>query len=200
MRNADAADGVSFARPIAHGQAMTVRDCLPRLPSIVLAGLMFLAGCTTPSPPKAVSPPPPPNVGPAAAPTSAVDWRDGPLTEGTWHYVSGDTISSARFGRSGAAAVLIVRCDRATHQIALMREGIATELSIMTSAGIDRRAAGRIEEASVPMTGVLFTANDALLDRMAFSRGRFAIGAPGLPVIVAPAWAEPARSIEDCRK
>jgi hypothetical protein len=122
------------------------------------------------------------------------------LTEGTWHYVPGDTISSARFGRSGAAAVLIIQCDRATHQIALMREGIATELSIMTSAGIDRRAAGRIEEESVPMTGVLFTANDALLDRMVFSRGRFAIGAPGSPVIVAPAWAEPARSIEDCRK
>jgi hypothetical protein len=200
-QNDDVADGVSFGRLVAHGQAMIPRHSHRRQHLILLAGLISLASCATQPVPKAVpAPPSVANAGLAEAPRAAADWRDGPLTEGTWRYVPGDAVSSARFGRDGATAVLIVRCDRASHQIALLRDGMATELSIMTSAGVERRAAGRIDEASVPMTGILFTANDALLDRIVFSRGRFAIGAPGLPVIVAPAWAEPARSIQDCRK
>jgi hypothetical protein len=181
---------------------MILRHCLPRPHHAILACLGFLASCATSPPLKVASPPPlAPSVGlAAAAPVAAADWRDGPLTEGTWHYIPGEAVSSARFGRDGAAAVLIVRCDRTTHQIALLRGGVATEVSIMTSAGVERRPAGRIDEASIPMTGVLFAANDPLLDRMVFSRGRFAIGAPGLPIVVVPAWAEPARSIQDCRK
>ena len=40
---------------------------------------------------------------------------------------------------------------------------------------------------------------DPVLDAMVFSRGRFAVEAPGTPLLVVPAWPEPARVIEDCR-
>lgn len=39
---------------------------------------------------------------------------------------------------------------------------------------------------------------DPLLDAIAFSRGRIAVGLPGTSAIVLPAWAEPARVVEDC--
>jgi hypothetical protein len=178
---------------------MIFRSPLPRCRRIVLVGVATLASCAPAPPPKVVSAPPPAPI-PAPATVAPASWRDGPLTEGTWRYVPGEVVSSARYGRDGASPALIVRCDRTTHQIAVLRSGLAAELSFMMSSGVERRAAGRMDEAAVPMTGVLLAANDGLLDRMVFSRGRFAIGAPGLPVIVAPAWAEPARSIQDCRK
>lgn len=44
------------------------------------------------------------------------------------------------------------------------------------------------------------SATDPLLDELAFSRGRFAVEAAGVPQLVIPAWAELARVIEDCRR
>lgn len=166
---------------------------------IVLAGLGVLAGCAVPPAPPAAPVPAPP-ASPLPAPAAVSDWRDAPLTAGTWRYVPGESVSSARYGRDDVPADLIVRCDRSTRRVALLRSGVATEMSIVTSAGTDRRPAGRIDDGGTPMTGVLFTAADPLLDRMIFSRGRFAIAAPGTPTLSVPAWAEPARAVEDCRK
>jgi hypothetical protein len=42
-------------------------------------------------------------------------------------------------------------------------------------------------------------ATDRLLDQIAFSRGRFTVEVPGTQMLVIPAWAEPARVVEDCR-
>jgi hypothetical protein len=43
------------------------------------------------------------------------------------------------------------------------------------------------------------SANDRFLDDMVFSRGRFTVEVPGTPMLVIPAWPEPARVVEDCR-
>ena len=43
------------------------------------------------------------------------------------------------------------------------------------------------------------SAGDPILDAMVFSRGRFTVEAPGLPMLVLPTWPAPARVIEDCR-
>lgn len=51
-----------------------------------------------------------------------------------------------------------------------------------------------------PQLIATLAANDALLDSMAFSRGRFAVEVNGLPTLYLPAWAEVGRVIEDCRK
>lgn len=40
---------------------------------------------------------------------------------------------------------------------------------------------------------------DAILDAMAFSRGRILLETDGNPPIILPAWAEIARIVEDCR-
>lgn len=81
-----------------------------------------------------------------------------------------------------------------------MRQGSTSELVITTSSGTERFAAGRMEDGGVAMSGALFDANNPLLDRIAFSRGRFVLAGAGLAMRAVPAWAEPARTIEDCRK
>jgi hypothetical protein len=45
----------------------------------------------------------------------------------------------------------------------------------------------------------VLAATDPLLDAIAFSRGRFAVEAPGLPTLILPTWPEPARVVEECR-
>ena len=45
---------------------------------------------------------------------------------------------------------------------------------------------------------VALTPRDALLDAMAFSRGRFIVEQAGAPTLVIPAWAEVPRVTEDC--
>jgi len=41
--------------------------------------------------------------------------------------------------------------------------------------------------------------NLSLLDAMALSKGKFAIGAEGMAPLTLPSWAEVSRVIEDCR-
>jgi hypothetical protein len=50
-----------------------------------------------------------------------------------------------------------------------------------------------------PQPFAAVAANDRLLDAMVFSRGRFTVEVPGTPMLVIPAWPEPARVVEDCR-
>lgn len=44
-----------------------------------------------------------------------------------------------------------------------------------------------------------FQPGDPILDAIAFSRGRFAFEAAGLPTLYLPSWPEVSRVIEDCR-
>src|SRR3546814_20132544 len=41
---------------------------------------------------------------------------------------------------------------------------------------------------------------DSMLDAMGYSRGRFIVEQPGLPILVIPAYAEIERVAEDCRR
>ncbi|WP_293970567.1 hypothetical protein [Sphingomonas sp.] len=168
---------------------------LPLATAALLTSL--LAGCATPLAPKPapVTAPPPPAAAPAPPP-EAQEWRDLPLSPGDWAYAQDAAGSSARFGPAGAPA-LTIRCDRATHRIRLLVTGAgAGTMTVTTSyAGRDLPQAagsGGQMEASLP-------AADPFLDRIAFSRGRVSYAVPGRPLLMVPAWAEPARVIEDCR-
>ena len=157
---------------------------------------LALGACTpqaAPSPAPIPAPPPPP------APVLSGDWRDWPITVGTWRYLPGTPVSEARYGEEGAAQ-FVLRCDAATRRVTVMRAGSATELSIIMSTRTAKLPAGHIQDRGVAMSGVMLNANDALLDEMIFSRGRFAVQSPGLSSLAIPAWGEPARAIEDCRK
>jgi hypothetical protein len=153
------------------------------------AALLAGSGCVAPreAAPPPVPPPAPPIIAPPApAPPPPQDWRDIALTPGDWSYRGDAAGSEARFGGDALA----LRCDKARRRIRIERAEAAagTDLIVRTSFGIRRLAAGA---ALAP--------GDPLLDQIAFSRGRFTIEAAGLPMLVLPAWPEPARVIEDCR-
>lgn len=169
----------------------------PQIAALFLS--LMLAGCGPEAPaPRHVPVPPPAPVVAAPAPTISADWRDRPLTQGIWRYEPG-TPSYARYG-AGSATAFALRCDPTARQVTLLRSGSATELTITTSSRAAKLPAGSLTDQGVAMTAVILSANDTLLDAMAFSRGRVMIASPGLPELIVPSWAEITRAIEDCRK
>ena len=157
--------------------------------------LAMLASCAPrPAPPAPVPrpQPAPPRAQPQLPPA---DWRDAALSPGDWSYRSEGGASSAAYGPPGAPA-FVVRCEP-SRQISLARIGAAggTTLTIRTTGIARTLPAARRQTALVASVA----ASDPLLDEMVFSRGRFAVEAPGLPMLIVPAWPEPARVVEDCR-
>lgn len=176
-----------------------------RLP-LPLAFALSLAGCVGPA-----SPPPPaprpvqsapapvaPSPAVAAAPASN-DWTLRPATPGEWRYRTEPGGSAALFGAATGSALLTIRCDRASRRIHLIRAGVGRGPMIL------RTSYGAVNWPTAPAAGTspetvaTRSASDAALDQLAYSRGRFAIEIAGLAPLILPAWAEPARVIEDCR-
>ena len=161
-----------------------------------LVALVLITSCAPrrepPAPTPAPEPPPPAPVLPAPPPLA---WQDAPLSPGDWSYRSEGAGSLASYGAAGGPAFLF-RCD-AGRSISLVRAGATsgTSLAIRTSFG------SRALPATVQPAGLVasLAAADPLLDQMVFSRGRFAVQAEGQPLLILPAWPEPARVIEDCR-
>ncbi len=153
-----------------------------------------------PAPPPAPPPPPPPAPPPAPPPPAPapVAWEDAPLSLGDWTYREEGAASAATFGSPGQPQ-LVLRCDPG-RVISLQRVGAAagTSLTLRTSFG-DRAVSAVAMAASPPALTASFAASDPLLESLVFSRGRFAVQAPNLPMLIVPAWPEPARVIEDCR-
>ncbi len=147
--------------------------------------------CVAPPPPRAPAPNPPAIV--ALPPPAPVDWHDAPVTPGTWRYLADSQGTVARFGIDGAAALFAIRCEPGG-TIALLGQGVAGTAVITTSQGTRRFAAGMMGGAA----GWRLAARDPVLDEIAFSRGRFMVEGLG-PRLILPAWAQPARVIEDCR-
>lgn len=173
---------------------------LPALSSLTPIAALALAalasGCAPPpavQAPKPIAshrpaPPPPPATPPA-------NWRDAPLTPGSWEWSRTPTGSLATF----AAGQFVVRCNTAQQSVTLLRaaagSGGQVPMSITTTQGT-RAVLANPSEGTVAVT---LPARDPVLDAMAFSRGRFAIAAPGSPTLILPSWTEVSRVIEDCR-
>jgi hypothetical protein len=141
------------------------------------------------------TPPAPPPLPPAA------DWRDRPITPGTWAWSLHNGASSARYGMPGAATLIEFRCDRANRSVLMIRPGAGsdpTAASITTTTGsqpLSARPAG----GATPMLVASIPARDPLLDAIVFSRGRFAVETQGMAPLYLPTWPEVARVVEDCR-
>lgn len=105
------------------------------------------------------------------------------------------------------AAQLTIRCEMGSHSLTVSRAGssspdqIVGQMTIHTSFGDVQWpvVAGQAPGASTPYALSTRAAVDGTFDKMAYSRGRFAIEAPGTQPISVPAWAEVSRVIEDCR-
>lgn len=118
---------------------------------------------------------------------------------GNWSFAQTAGGSDATFVNASALAQLIIRCTRATRRVTILRPASAAApfLNVWTSA-----QSRQLPASFNPLTGqisVELAASDTILDAIAFSRGRFGVSVSDAPALVVPAWAEPARIIEDCR-
>jgi hypothetical protein len=135
-------------------------------------------------------------VPPAPAP-SVKDWRDAPATPGEWSWSLESGRSTARF--SGGLAFV---CNNGT--VSLYRQGVSpagsdVPMTISTQT-VSRPVPGRPSTLDgAAAVAATFRASDALLDAIAFSRGRFAVDTAGMPTLYVPSWPEISRVIEDCR-
>lgn len=121
------------------------------------------------------------------------------LTPGTWTYEGPGSTSSATFGAPGAPQFRLY-CEGPTRSVFLQRYGAATgrTMSVRTSSGA--RSLAFAPEPGPQLGTATLAGRDPFLDNMVFSRGRFSVEVAGTPMLVLPAWAEPARVVEDCRK
>lgn len=179
-----------------------MRPILPFASSSLL--LLMIAACA-PTPAPQPAPPPPPVTAPA--PRLSANWQEWPVAPGDWSYRRVDGGSLASYGAPGAAAQLTIRCETTSHSLTVSRaasgapEQIVGQMTVHTSYGDAQWPvmAGQMPGAATPYAVATRAAIDTTFDRIAFSRGRFAIEAPGTRPISIPAWAEVSRVIEDCR-
>lgn len=169
----------------------------------VLLVLLLFAGSCAPTPRPArprpvVSLPAAPSV-PVLPPPAAADWRDWPVTPGTWTYRRDERGSVALFGQAGADALAVLRCDPANRRVFLSRAGAAAGPFTIRTSSVTRQLATGATGGTPAYEAATLPASDPLLDAMAFSRGRFALEQSGQPPLVLPAWAEVGRVTEDCR-
>ena len=134
---------------------------------------------------------------PATAPS--IDLSTATPVDGTWTYSSTPAGSEATFANTSSQPQISVRCTRATRLVTMSKPATAAApfLSVWTST-LTRNIRASFDPATGRLSANL-TANDSLLDGIAFSRGRVGFSIAGQAPLVVPAWAEAARVIEDCR-
>ena len=174
--------------------------------SSATAALLSLAACSTaqPEPTPAPAPAPiaqTPTPAPSPVPVSD-DWTEWPIAPGTWVYRQDDRGSIALFGPANADATLTVRCDRGERQIFLSRAGQAAagaQTTLRASSGLHTYPTRGTGSSAPYYSAVALAPADYMLDRIAYSRGRFAVQTTGMQSLAIPVWAEFARVVEDCR-
>ncbi|AJA11144.1 hypothetical protein SKP52_21405 [Sphingopyxis fribergensis] len=152
--------------------------------------MLIVAGCTAIPQPEAPPPPPRPVAPaptPAPLPTPASGWEDRAVDAGAWRYDAGSR--TAAFVPTGSANPLLsMTCSGGGIR---MTSALAGNVSLRTSAGTDQI---RFDGGSANLAS-----RDPRLDRIAFSRGRFALETPGGGALTLPVQSEIGRVIEDCR-
>jgi hypothetical protein len=170
--------------------------------AIAVSIALSLAGCVPPpKPAPVVRPAPivrPTPAPPPVAPPLASDWTEWPFTPGDWVYRKDGIGSIALFGPPGGDALLTLRCDRTRGAMYLSVHGPGDAATIRTTT-LTRSIPLRPTGGDAGYVANQFAPADAMLDAMAFSRGRFAIQRAGAAPLVVPPYAEVGRVIEDCR-
>ncbi|HJS10668.1 hypothetical protein [Sphingopyxis sp.] len=157
-----------------------------------MAGALMLvvAGCTAIPKPEAPAPAPQPVAPaptPAPLPTPSQSWEDRAVDRGAWRYDAGSKV--AAFVPTGSSnPLLTMACSGGAIR---MTSALAGNVSLRTSAGTDQI---RFDGGSANLAN-----RDPRLDRIAFSRGRFALETPGGGAMTLPVQSEIGRVIEDCR-
>lgn len=154
----------------------------------LLAALALAQAATAMRPPTPSAPPPIANYS-LAQPVA-----------GAWSYSAVAGGSEARFSGASGIVQLALRCDRTVRRVTISKAATAPSPSLFVwTTGVSRNLAAPGFDAAAGRLNVQLTANDPLLDAMAFSRGRIAVGMGAIPALVVPPWPEVARVVEDCR-
>ncbi len=152
--------------------------------------LLAVAGCAavpTPAPPPPQPAPVAPAPAPAPLPTPTRGWEERAVDAGSWRYDTGNR--TATFVPTGSAnPLLTMTCSGGAIRLT---SALAGAVSLRTSAGTDQI---RFDDGSATLPS-----RDPRLDRIAFSRGRFALETPGGGALTLRVQAEIGRVIEDCR-
>ncbi|MEJ7932908.1 hypothetical protein WG907_01385 [Sphingobium sp. AN558] len=171
--------------------------------------LLLLSSCVGPAPqaPHSSTAPPPAPRRPVPAPAAAMpapvplatEWQYRPATPGNWTYRAESAGSVALFGPGAGDARFSIRCDRAGGRMTFARPGGVGQgaMTIRTSGGAANWPV--TPAAGAAATVAIRAASDAMLDQIAYSRGRFMVEVAGLEPLYLPAWGEVSRVIEDCR-
>ena len=143
-------------------------------------------------PPVTVTPAP----GPVASqvPAAAPNWIDRPQTAGSWSYSATRNGTLASFGANGTT-LFSLECPTGRDQVVLNRTQSGNLMTIRTETTERSVRTAQTTGGAVAR----LRPDDALLDAMALTRGRFAVEVPGAAPLYLPAWAEVTRVIEDCR-
>ncbi|MXO66143.1 hypothetical protein [Altericroceibacterium endophyticum] len=174
------------------------------LSTLVLSAAV-LSACV-PSAPEPVAPPPAPAPTPAPPPLpeptpTYENWMDAPQTPGDWSYRSNAAGSTALFGPVSGSPLAVFSCNRSNQTLTLSRTGQATgpvPVNVLTETQ-ERLVEAVPTGGTPPYLAMRLNARDPFLEAIAFSKGRFALEAPGEPTLYLPAWPEITRVIEDCR-
>ena len=133
------------------------------------------------------------------AQAAAPDLSTAVPVSGSWSFALTTGGSEAVFANASAMPQLTIQCTRAVRRITISRPASAAApfLNVWTST-----QSRQLSASFNPLTNRIsadLPAFDTLFDGIAFSRGRFGVAVSGAPALVVPAWAEPARVVEDCR-
>lgn len=136
---------------------------------------------------------------PANAQVTATDFSYSPVSPGSWVYRSIAGGSEASFVDGTGTTRMVLACGKITRLVTISRVSAAPAASLtFWTSSLSRDLGARFDQrAGRVITQVGST--DALLDALAFSRGRFASMMPGSPALVLPAGPEIAHVVEDCR-
>lgn len=133
------------------------------------------------------------------APPGIADYSNAAVANGSWSHAITPGGSEAQFRSAAGQPQIILACLHQSRQVTIARpaSGAAPFLQVWTSS-----MARNLPASFNPATGRLTATiafQDPVLDAMAMSRGRIAVGIAGQPATVAPAWGEISRVVEDCR-
>jgi hypothetical protein len=130
---------------------------------------------------------------------SYANYLDAPQTPGTWMYRNQSNGGMALYSGTSGTALFMLECDRIAAHVSLFRatNGSAPQVAAtITSETVTRNL--QLTPAG-PGHIVNLSPRDPLLDAMAITKGRIAIGVEGERTLYLPAWVEISRVIEDCR-
>ncbi|MFL6720400.1 MAG: hypothetical protein ACJ8FT_01165 [Sphingomonas sp.] len=118
---------------------------------------------------------------------------------GNWSYAASSGGREASYADASGHPQLFVHCARATRRVTIAKPASAAApmLGVWTSS--ETRSVAASFNSATGRLIIDLSANDALLDAIATSRGRIGFSVGAQPALVVPAWPEVARVIEDCR-